>query len=141
MRFNACLVAGSSAISATVLASPLAPLAKTVAVPLKQMVDVPHPKALVTAGQSKLRHVNGVTTEGNVLLSNVGALSLLASYVAIVQIGNGTRALVIDTGCETTHRIVTTLSILTPRSFQYLVRREFSLRAEVNEMSEKRPRR
>lgn len=83
------------------LATPVAPRAKTLTVPVKHVSTVKDVKTLVEKGQARLRKVNGdvefrkESSSGTVTNEDV-------SYVAAVTIGGSTYNLIVDTGSSNT---------------------------------------
>ncbi|KAL7892101.1 aspartic peptidase domain-containing protein [Trichoderma sp. SZMC 28014] len=86
------------ATATAALASPVKPSGKTVTLPLKRVSNVKSAKSLVQKGQARLAKVNNVKTVGNIDASSGSITNEDVSYVANVQIGDGTYSLIVDTG-------------------------------------------
>ena len=80
-----------------VSASPIAPLAKTVVLPLKHVSNVSSVKNIVAKGQARINQVNGVSAATDA--SSGSVTNEDQSYVAPVSIGGTTYQLIVDTGC------------------------------------------
>lgn len=88
------------ATATAALASPVKPSGKTVTLPVKRVSNVKSAKSLVQKGHARLAKVNNVKTVGNIDASSGSITNEDVSYVANVQIGDGTYSLIVDTGCK-----------------------------------------
>lgn len=82
-----------------VSASPVAPLAKTVVLPLKHVSNVSSVKNIVAKGHARINKVNGVFAIDAADVSSGSVTNEDVTYVAPVTIGGSTWQLIVDTGC------------------------------------------